>query len=322
MTTKFKNNVLPISVKGKKKLLAPININNKNISSTRIKEALKESESKKDQLYTSREKFELDCDIDKKDDAIFLSKLSEREKFFYEIKAKDIYDFLKSINLIRYIDSFINDGFETKEDLMEIQEDYFEENKNFNKNQQKKILLKAKEYLKEYNENNINNNKNNSNNNSIYFENRIETGTANDKKDNSNLVEMGVGGGNINEYFNNTNSFNRCWTCFNKLKDKNYIEVKYKDSIVTRVVRFCSEKCKNKFEENIYTICDNCYIKYDKSKGDFIYKNNHFHSQKCLEDYNKINNEKEDNINSNINDDKYSNNDVTDNNVYDPMNDF
>ena len=324
MSTQYKNNVLPISVKGKKKILAPLNISNKNVINTTKKQIIKEPESKKDQLYTSREKFELDCDIDKKDDAIFLSKLSEREKFFYEIKAKDIYDFLKSINLIRYIDSFINDGFETKEDLMEIQEDYFEENKNFNKNQQKKILLKAKEYLKEYNENNINNNNiiNNMNNNSIYFDNKNETTMGNYKKTNSNLVEMGVGGGDINNYFNNTNSFNRCWTCFNKLKDKNYIEVKYKDSIVTRVVRFCSEKCKNKFEENIYTICDNCYIKYDKSKGDFIYKNNHFHSQKCLEDYIIINNGKEDYIDLNINNDKYSNNDVTDKNIYDPMNDF
>ena len=324
MSTQYKNNVLPISVKGKKKILAPLNISNKNVINTTKKQIIKEPESKKDQLYTSREKFELDCDIDKKDDAIFLSKLSEREKFFYEIKAKDIYDFLKSINLIRYIDSFINDGFETKEDLMEIQEDYFEENKNFNKNQQKKILLKAKEYLKEYNENNINNNNiiNNMNNNSIYFDNKNETTMGNYKKTNSNLVEMGVGGGDINNYFNNTNSFNRCWTCFNKLKDKNYIEVKYKDSIVTRIVRFCSEKCKNKFEENIYTICDNCYIKYDKSKGDFIYKNNHFHSQKCLEDYIIINNGKEDYIDLNINNDKYSNNDVTDKNIYDPMNDF
>ena len=324
MSTQYKNNVLPISVKVKKKILAPLNISNKNVTCTTKKQIIKEPESKKDQLFTSREKFEVDCDIDKKDDAIFLSKLSEREKFFYEIKAKDIYDFLKSINLIRYIDSFINDGFETKEDLMEIQEDYFEENKNFNKNQQKKILLKAKEYLKEYNENNIKNNNfiNNTNNNSIYFDNKNETRPGNYKKDNSNLVEMGVGGGDINNYFNNTNSFNRCWTCFNKLKDKNYIEVKYKDSIVTRIVRFCSEKCKNKFEENIYTICDNCYIKYDKSKGDFIYKNNHFHSQKCLEDYIKINNGKEDYINSNINNDEYSNVDVTDNNIYDPMNDF
>ena len=128
------------------------------MKSTNIKESIKESESKKDQLYISREKFELDCDIDKKDDAIFLSKLSERELDFYKKRAKVIYDFLKSINLIRYIDSFIKDGFESKEDLMEIQEDYFEENKSFNKNQQKKILLKAKEYLNEYNKQNIQNN--------------------------------------------------------------------------------------------------------------------------------------------------------------------
>ncbi len=316
MSTKYKNNVLPISVKGKKKLLTPLNINNnKNVTSTitkdTIKESVKEPESKKDQFYTSREKFELDCDNDKKEDAIFLSKLPEREKFFYEVKAKDIYDFLKSINLIRYIDSFINDGFETKEDLMEIQEDYFEENQNFNKNQQKKILLKAKEYLKEYNDNITNNNK---------INNLIMTG---DKKENKNFVEMGVGGGDISEYLNNTNSFNRCWTCFNKLKDKKYIEVKYKDSIVTRIVRFCSEKCKNKFEENIYTICDNCYIKYDKSKGDFIYKNYHFHSQKCLDDYVNNNFGNEDNFDSNINIDNYSNNNIKDyNNIYDPMNDF
>ena len=319
MSTKYKNNVLPMSVKGKKKLLAPLNINNnKSTTSTikkdSIKESIKEPETKKDQLYTSREKFEIDCDNDKKEDAIFLSKLPEREKFFYEVKAKDIYDFLKSINLIRYIDSFINDGFETKEDLMEIQEDYFEENKNFNKNQQKKILLKAKEYLKEYNDN-INNN---INNNNTIIDKTNESWMTTVQKEKKNLVEMGVGGGDINDYFNNTNAFNRCWTCFNKLKNKNFIEVKYKDSIVTRIVRFCSDKCKNKFEENIYIICDNCYLKYDKSKGDFIYKNNHFHSQKCLEDFINNNFEKEDNYDSNIN----SNNNSNYNNIYDPMNDF
>ena len=167
MTTKIKNNVLPISVKGKKKLLAPLpknNINNKTIQSAKRKEVVKESEPKKEDLFMSREsreQFELDCDNDKTEDTIFLSKISEREKFFYEVSSKDIYDFLKSINLIRYIDSFINDGFETKEDLMEIQEDYFEENKNFNKNQQKKILSISNEYLKEYKANNNNINVNN-----------------------------------------------------------------------------------------------------------------------------------------------------------------
>ena len=325
MTTKFKNNVLPISVKGKKKILAPLNISNKNVTYTTKKQIIKEPESKKDQLFTSREKFEVDCDIDKKDDAIFLSKLSEREKFFYEIKAKDIYDFLKSINLIRYIDSFINDGFETKEDLMEIQEDYFEENKNFNKNQQKKILLKAKEYLKEYNENNIKNNNfiNNTNNNSIYFDNKNETRPGNYKKDNSNLVEMGVGGGDINNYFNNTNSFNRCWTCFNKLNEKNFIEIKYNDSMINKKVRFCSEKCKNKFEINIYKICDNCNIKYDKSKGEYIFVDKHFHSQKCLDEYLNKNKYYKDNNNNIIEEENYENN-IMDNNedIYDPMNDF
>ena len=325
MSTNIKNTILPISVKGKKKLLAPLNINNKSVTSTSTKDSIKENEVKKDnQLYSSREKFELDCDNDKRDDAIFLSKLNEREKFFYEIKAKDIYDFLKSINLIRYIDSFINDGFVSKEDLMEIQEDYFEENKNFNKNQQKKILLKAKEYLNEYNEKNIQNSTNISNNssshdNQILFRNKIETGIDGNKK--INQSEIGVGGGDINDYFNNTNTFNRCWTCFNKLKDKNYIEIKYENSIVTRIVRFCSEKCQKKFEINIYTICDNCYIKYDKSKGDYIYNNNHFHSKKCLDDYVKNNFEKEDKVNSELNIYNSSDNNVTDN-IYDPMNDF
>ena len=331
MSTKYKNNVLPISVKGKKKLLAPLpknSINYKTIQSAKRKEVVKESEPKKEDLFTSREskeKFELDCDNDKKEDAIFLSKISEREKFFYEVNAKDIYDFLKSINLIRYIDSFIIDGFETKEDLMEIQEDYFEENKNFNKNQQKKILSKANEYLQEYksNNNNINVNVNN-----IINENtqniKIETeSNKNNKKMNANFVETGVGGGDINDYLNSTNSFNRCWTCFNKLKGNNYIEIIYKDSIVKRILRFCSDNCKNKFEENIYSICDNCFIKYDKSKGEFIYKDYHFHSQNCLDDYIKNNFGNEDNFDSNINIDNYSNNNIKDyNNIYDPMNDF
>jgi hypothetical protein len=321
MTTKLKNNVLPLSVKGKKKLLAPLtknSINNKNIPSARIREreTQKESEPKNDKLYTSREKFELDCDNDKKEDAIFLSKISEIAKFFYEVNAKDIYDFLKSINLIRYIDSFINDGFETKEDLMEIQEDYFEENKNFNKNQQKKILSKANEYLQEYKANNVKpNNTINEDINDVKF--KIITETKDNKKMKTNLVETGVGGGDINEFLNSTDSFNRCWTCFNKLKDKNYIEIVYKDSIVKKIVRFCCNNCKNKFEENIYTTCDNCYIKYDKSKGDFIYKDYHFHSQNCLDDYVQNNFGNEENIN-----DYNSNINLNEDIVYDPMNDF
>ena len=280
MKQQSSNNNIQMSVKGRKKLLAPLNIknNNQSLISTSTKDS---TESKK--INSSRDN--LEYENDKKEDLIFLSKLSEREKTFFEVRAADIYNFLKELNLIRYIESFINDGFETKEDLMEIQEDYFLENKNFNKIQQKKILDKAKELLNEYNQKqkneSISMSTNNSINNSIAInketgigdfslENKInENNNINNKE--CNFVEIGIGSGDINNYYL-TNKINRCWSCFNKLRDKNYIEVKYEESMITRIVRFCSEKCKNKFESNIYEICDNCKIKYDKSKGECIYQ--------------------------------------------------
>ena len=54
--SKFNNKILPISVKGKKKLLAPININNKSVTSTSTNERIKKMKSNKKKIYTSREK--------------------------------------------------------------------------------------------------------------------------------------------------------------------------------------------------------------------------------------------------------------------------
>ena len=173
-----------------------------------------------------------------------IHKITEREKTFFEVRASDIYNFLKDLNLIRYIESFINDGFETKEDLMEIQEDYFQENQNFNKNQQKKILGKAKELLDEYNQKNningINISTNNSiNNNEINNEStKIENKNI-ENKINENIIkienkfsEIGIGNGDINNYYS-SNNINRCWNCFNKLKGNNYIEIKYEESMIS-----------------------------------------------------------------------------------------
>ena len=320
------NNNIQMSVKGRKKLLAPLNIknNNQSLISTSTKDS---TESKK--INSSRDN--LEYENDKKEDFIFLSKLSEREKTFFEVRAADIYNFLKELNLIRYIESFINDGFETKEDLMEIQEDYFLENKNFNKIQQKKILEKAKELLNEYNQKQKNESISMSTNNSINnsmtinketgigdfsLENKINENYNIDKKE-CNFVEIGIGSGDINNYYL-TNKINRCWSCFNKLKDKNYIEIKYEESMITRIVRFCSEKCKNKFELNIYEICDNCKIKYDKSKGECIYQDKHFHSQKCLDEY--INKDNKNQINNNDIIKEEEQEDQED--IYDPMDDF
>ena len=318
------NNKIQMNIKGRKKLLAPLNLknNNQSLISTSTKDSI---DSKK--INSSRDN--LDIDNDKKEDLIFLSKLSEREKTFFEVRAADIYNFLKELNLIRYIESFINDGFETKEDLMEIQEDYFQENQNFNKNQQKKILDKVKYLLDEYNQKQDNKilslSTNNSINNTINKDIDISP-LQNEKNTNINinkeynLVEIGIGNGDINNY-NLTNKINRCWNCFNKLKDNNYIEIKYEDSMITRIVRFCSEKCKNKFEMNIYEVCYNCKIKYDKSKGDYIYQDKHFHSQKCLnESIDKLNNDNKNEININDNNNVIQEEEQEE--VYDPMDDF
>ena len=207
------NNIIQMNIKGRKKLLAPLNKKNNNQSQLSI--------STKDSFESKQINSALNNDTeenDKKEDINFLSKLTEREKTFFEVRAADIYNFLKEINLIRYIESFINDGFETKEDLMEIQEDYFQENKNFNKYQQKKILNKAKELLDEYNNKNTNTNLL-STNNSINFDKSISL--INEKKD-KNFSEIGIGNGDINNYYNTNNIINRCWNCFNKLKEKNY----------------------------------------------------------------------------------------------------
>ena len=318
------NNKIQMNIKGRKKLLAPLNLknNNQSLISTSTKDSI---DSKK--INSSRDN--LDIDNDKKEDLIFLSKLSEREKTFFEVRAADIYNFLKELNLIRYIESFINDGFETKEDLMEIQEDYFQENQNFNKNQQKKILDKVKYLLDEYNQKQDNKimslSTNNSINNTINKDIDISP-HQNEKNTNINinkeynLVEIGIGNGDINNY-NLTNKINRCWNCFNKLKDNNYIEIKYEDSMITRIVRFCSEKCKNKFEMNIYEVCYNCKIKYDKSKGDYFYQDKHFHSQKCLnESIDKLNNDNKNEININDNNNVIQEEEQEE--IYDPMDDF
>ena len=304
------NNKIPMSVKGRKKLLAPLNIknNNQSLISTSTKDSI---ESKK--INSSRDY--LEYENDKKEDFIFLSKLSEREKTFFEVRAADIYNFLKELNLIRYIESFINDGFETKEDLMEIQEDYFLENKNFNKNQQKN------ESISMSTNNSINKSTTINKETGIEdfpLENKINENN-NDNKSECNFIEIGIGNGDINNYYL-TNKINRCWTCFNKLKDKNYIEVKYEESMITRIVRFCCEKCKNKFELNIYEICDNCKIKYDKSKGEYIFQDKHFHSQKCLDEFINKNNINKNEINNNEIIQEEEQEEQED--IYDPMNDF
>jgi len=280
------NNLPPI-----KTSLLSSTINNQNNILNTSKDSTK---AEIDFLKTKSNKFEIDCDSEKILDNEFLQNLSQNEKNFFQTKAKEIYDFLESINLIRFIESFINDGFEGIVDLMEIKKDYFEENKNFTPAQQKRILEKAEEYSQIYKDK-ISKNKNN------------------------NVNEVSCGTDEINE---NEKISNRCWTCFKKL-EKNYIEKEYKDSIVKRKVRFCSKKCMEIFETNIYTYCDECNQIFDKSKGDFVFQKFHFHSKECLNKF--LNNNNIDNNSNNYYnniENSFEEEEENENKIYDPMDDF
>ena len=279
---RYNKNIKLKPIKEKENLESSITSINSN-NSTKTEIDFKKSKTK---FNSTREKFEIDLnETDKKADNDFMNNLSDNERNFYKNKAKELYDFLNSIYLVRFIESFIKDGFEGINDIMELENDYFEINKNFTLFQQKKILEKVKEYKDKYKSKKIENN---------------EIG-----------VECDI---NNNNYI-----LNRCWTCFNKLNDKNLIEKTYSDSIVTRKVRFCSKSCMEKFEKNIYVYCDYCNIIFDKSKGDFVFEKYHFHTKECLDKYIEEHNEINYNTLSNIQEyDDYN----YENKPYDPMEDF
>ena len=279
---RYNKNIKLKPIKEKENLESSITSINSN-NSTKTEIDFKKSKTK---FNSTREKFEIDLnETDKKADNDFMNNLSDNERNFYKNKAKELYDFLNSIYLVRFIESFIKDGFEGINDIMELENDYFEINKNFTLFQQKKILEKVKEYKEKYKVKKIENN---------------EIG-----------VECDI---NNNNYI-----LNRCWTCFNKLNDKNLIEKTYSDSIVTRKVRFCSKSCMEKFEKNIYVYCDYCNIIFDKSKGDFVFEKYHFHTKECLDKYIEEHNEINYNTLSNIQEyDDYN----YENKPYDPMDDF
>ena len=51
-------------------------------------------------------------------EARFMKSLPKEKLKFFMFKASQIYNFLKSINLVRYIEIFIEDGFEDLESIL------------------------------------------------------------------------------------------------------------------------------------------------------------------------------------------------------------
>jgi hypothetical protein len=68
-----------------------------------------------------------DINLDERLDSEFIKNCSKEIMSFYFIKVREVYDFLISIKLFRYIDIFIQDGFEDLETICEIDQGYFKE---------------------------------------------------------------------------------------------------------------------------------------------------------------------------------------------------
>ncbi len=191
------------------------------------------------------EKIQINCESDKSKDEEFVKNLTAEEFKFYKLKYKEIYDFLLSINLLRFIDTLIIDGFENLNDLLTIEDDYFEENKAFNTTQQKKFIDSL---------------------------NAIRT-----KK--PETTEMGAGCNFLPKEL----PIKLCWSCCKKISSS--IDKKYKNIFINKTLSFCSAECLQKFEQTIYATCETCKIKYDKSMGDYQYDIFHFHSKECLDKF-------------------------------------
>ena len=81
---------------------------------------------------------------DEEKDEEYLKKLNIEIKQFYMEKTKEIFDFLKEINLCRYIDCFLKEGYDLFEEFIELPKDFFEkmEKPFLSKEQQEKLYNK------------------------------------------------------------------------------------------------------------------------------------------------------------------------------------
>ena len=317
-----------------------ININTKLTQYKRInnkidynKEYNKEINDINEIINNSNKNDNIDNDEDK--DKKFLDNLDNNLKIFYMTKTLKIFEFLKEINLVRYIQCFLNEGFDLFEEFIELPLDFFDKMKNpfLNQKQREKLYKKLEPYKNINKKQKINNeNKKGILNN----ENKKEILNDENKKELNIKIKSEIGCGTNTEIIekniekikvdNSSNypvdnsvltpdDFICCWNCYKPLKKENSILKKdnnlYKDDelAIFQYKNFCSEKC--------YKIFENEKIVKKLFKTENI---NQFTDTKNKEEK-ETNKDNENLINdkgSNINDEE----DYSEEDNYDPMDDF
>ncbi|MCQ2816526.1 MAG: hypothetical protein MJ252_04580 [archaeon] len=139
-----KNDVNEIS--NSNKMNSSKNTSKTNINKNQPKPNLTNNSFRK---TNQKQRMEIDCKEDKnltadqKSDIKFVKEMTKGEINFYMENNEDLFKFLKNIYLVRFIEKFIAYGFESPEDLYEIEENFFElTDKPFLNKEQITVLFK------------------------------------------------------------------------------------------------------------------------------------------------------------------------------------
>ena len=122
-----------------------------------------------------------------------------------------------------------------------------------------------------------------------------------------------------------------CWNCFKPIKKEETIfknfNAKDDQNILFKKKSFCSMKCFKEFEvkKKSTIICFQCEKQFDIKNGFILYDRQKFCSTKCKEEYindNNLNEKNSKNETIKSKDIENENDDISENDDYDPMNDF
>ena len=304
--------------------------NNNNNQLKKIKEIESKFKFKneiKDTKKIINNKNEIINDEDKDKD--FLNNLDNNLKNFYITKTKEIFEFLKEINLCRYIHYFLNDGYDLFEEFIEVPPNYFDKMQKpfLNQNQQEKLYNKIALYKK----NNINNITNNKKEIITTKENTKEIKNDLNKEKNKMMSEAGcdvniiLKKGIPKVKVDNSCNFSLenslllaphgvifCWNCLKPLKKENSLIKEYDVSV--------SGDCEPNLFKFKYFCSENCIKIFEREKEDIKINKTEIEKEKVNEIQNKIDDVKENEI-ANKNSSNNEDNSIDEDN-YDPMEDF
>lgn len=181
-------------------LLSNINMNNNNYGKDDINNNLTEKE--KDQLYWNQ--------------------LSNKKKSEYKFKYREVYDFLNEINLSRYIEIFLEEGFNTLELVLMITEEFLLK-KSFKDHQIKKFINQINNKIFQNNTSHVN---------------EIDNSKINRNNDGPKNVETHEFSINTDDTLFNSSSKNVsiCWNCLKSCKEESHKIVDEKSFYPNKVV--------------------------------------------------------------------------------------